>query len=168
MARLIETGPLATESVIHDRTHQGIAYIISRVNTALANDGSLDIVLLVGANHAHTVFAVNAGGVCEAGVYEQPTLSAQGTVLQVVPRNRATSLPAALKARHSPTVTAVGNALFRVIVPGGGFGFAPVGGSFSGRAELVLKRATNYLFRATNISGGAAPVALNVDFYELP
>ena len=66
---------------------------------------------------------------------------------------------------HTPTVTAAGNQLVNVFLPGGARNQA-TGGTIRTGTEWVLRTNTNYLLRLTNRAGSAQPASLAVQWYE--
>lgn len=163
----IMNATVATD-VLHFRIHSGDAFVFEHVDTALGNNGSIDILVSTGAaRFLHLVFLATCGGVGRVQMYEGASVSANGTELTPTNRNRSSSNGASFSAYHTPTVDTEGTSLIDAIIPGGGPSASSSGDTIGGdRAEFILKQSTLYLLRLTNISGSAKAASLSVDVYE--
>ena len=83
--------------------------------------------------------------------------------------NRVSANTSQATFTHTPTTTGDGTLLRHVLMPGGG-AILPPGGSdgspVRGGTEWILAPSTVYLLRATNTSGGAIDIGLEVGYYE--
>lgn len=149
----------------HGQVHRGRMWHLSYRIESLANNASLDIVLSVGAQRAHTVIQAHGGADAWSILYEGPTLSAAGTALTIHNMKRGTAGIPALAATHTPTVTTTGIELDAVLLPGGS-GSGSQGAGVRREVEWVLAANTVYLLRHTNIGGNSQPASVAVEFYE--
>ena len=98
-------------------------------------------------------------------LYEGTTASSNGTRLADANMNRNVNAGPTAATYHTPTVTAAGNQLVNVFLPGGARNQA-TGGTIRTGTEWVLRTNTNYLLRLTNRAGSAQPASLAVQWYE--
>lgn len=156
--------PFPTVDVNHLRLHEGRAYYVYRVESALAVNGNLDIAVAWPSGILpHAVFNYQCGGDSRFYVYESPTTSG-GTSLTIHRRNRALATTSTGAAVYGPTVSAVGDEIFGEIITSGQGGTGSGGGGYT--YEYVLKPLTTYLFRLTNINSQAHIAELLIEWYE--
>lgn len=152
---------------VHNHTHLGRYFSGGYYNAAVANNASIDLLIQTGANSSpHTKVTVSNGGDALVYSYEDVTFSAAGTAVTVSNHNRNSTKVLDCTVTHSPTITGLGTEIGGVGYSAGGEKNASAGGSFGFSNELVLKPATAYLFRATNVSGAAAKIALMLECYQ--
>lgn len=156
--------PFPTVDVNHLRLHEGRAYYVYRVDSALAVNGNLDIAIAWPSGILpHAVFNYQCGGDSRFYVYENPTTSG-GTALTIHRRNRALATTSTGAAVYNPTVSALGDEIFGEIITSGQGGTGAGGGGYT--YEYVLKPLTTYLFRLTNINSRAHIAELLIEWYE--
>lgn len=163
--RVDNTGAIPTISGVHNMTHKGVMSNASRLVVSLSNSTSIEMLVQVGDVPAHLRATVAAGGTSTAFIYEGTTFSGAGTPVSAVNKNRVATTAATVEVTHTPTITLDGTLLSSAVIPGGGHGHA-VGGQLSDFEEWVLAPNTVYLVRLTNVSGGAVPASVNLDWYE--
>jgi hypothetical protein len=98
-------------------------------------------------------------------LYEDATVSANGTLQLSENKNRLSGRVNETLIYRGPTVTGVGTLLGDGVIPGGKTGQAS-GGVREGFEEWILKPASLYLIRFTNTDAQAQPVNIEVDWYE--
>lgn len=146
----------------------GRSFHAQALSTALADNADLDILLVVPADGSMQVgFGFALGGDGTAEFFEDTIVSANGTALTAVNRNRNSSNVATMLVFEGPTVTGDGVLLSASIVPGGE-GKKDSIGSGGGQADVILKRGANYLFRLTNLSGAVQIASVTVNWVEDP
>lgn len=156
--------PFPTVDVNHLRLHEGRAYYVYYVDSALAVNGNLDIAIAWPSGILpHAVFNYQCGGDSRFYVYENPTTSG-GTALTIHRRNRALATTSTGAAVYNPTVSALGDEIFGEIITSGQGGTGAGGGGYT--YEYVLKPLTTYLFRLTNINSRAHIAELLIEWYE--
>ena len=151
---------------IHRMIHRGLMFTAGYFTEGIADDASLDILVVTGAGQsAHMRFEVAAGGLAEILLYEGVTMSNDGTGITAYNRRRSATQTAAAVVSRAPTVSALGTQLFQGMLPGGEGGHA-VGGAAESFSEWILKSGTKYLLRTTNRSGQAQAIGADINFYE--
>jgi len=149
---------------IHNRIHRGQFFSLDNFNSALANSGTIDVLVKV-TTGVHVRAIASAGGDARFQLFEGTTVSANGTPATPVNRNRFSALTAVTQFFTGPTITADGTALLDTLLPGGTGGIFSGGGGGQTFEEFVLAPG-NYLLRLTNISGSTQPANVQIDFYE--
>lgn len=146
--------------------NSGKSYGVSHIFTGVLNGASGDLLISAPADFNLSIrFEFDAGGNAESLVFEEPTVSANGT--EITPRNRNRTFPDAsgVQVFHSPTVTDPGLELLDTFVPGGTGGNA-AGGDDSTRV-FVLAAGKSYLVRLTNRSGTTGDLSISVIWSEV-
>ena len=149
---------------IHNRIHRGQFFSLDQFNTGLAAAGTIELLVKV-TTGAHVRLTAAAGGDARLQLFEGTTVSANGTPLTPVNRNRFSTLAAVTQFYSGPTITADGTSLLDTLLPGGTGGIFSGGGGGETFEEFILAPG-NYLVRLTNISGSTQPANVQVDFYE--
>lgn len=158
-------GALVVIDSIEHEVHKGHYFTSTYVNTAVGNNGTVDIRLVIGASELHFTTEVKAAGFCTIDFYEGSTLSG-GTPLATTNHNRGYSDNGSdYTAYHTPVVTAVGTRLLQKIIASGSTPQTRVGGELRQTDEFVLSSNTTYLLRVTNLSGANTPVGVIISGY---
>ena len=164
----------------HRLIHDGFFFQAAGLVTGLANGGNFDLLMRIPQlifPHLTLVEYSIEDAPCLIRMYEGPTVSADGTAVNVRNHNRASgSDTSGATMTHTPTITDVGTELdVRYIPPAPSGGGGGPGGRASGRmvegqdVEWVLGSAateTRYLWRLTNNSGGAIDFSYHFNGYE--
>lgn len=160
------SGHLVVIKSVHHWMHQGKFFQADYVDEALADDGTMELLVRLDAGEGgHMRFRASIGGDGRLQLFEGPTVSSAGTGLTVFNRNRRSSNAADISVYHTPTTSDDGDALSDEIIPGGGIFFS-AGGKQDSFEEWILMPSTDYLLRLTNISGAAQPASISADWYE--
>lgn len=152
----------------HNKAHEGGRFSVSHKNDALADDGTINFVLTVGAKEAHLVFNGACGGDATVTVYEAASSISAGTVMTERNKNRVVGLVAEgnqTTVLRDATIGGAGNIIATMVLPGGTGGNS-TGGSVSVRDEWIFAPSTIYAIILTNIAGAAKPCSLALDWYE--
>ena len=150
----------------HYQTHLGKAYIVSHKFSAVADDAVADIYVKVPADfEPHIVFHRDIEGDADVELFEDTTVSADGTALTAYNLNRNSANTSAIEFFYTPTVTLSGTQLFLEWNAAGAGGQAA--GSEGTFDEFELAKGKNYLFRVTNRSGGAKNIGIFARYYEV-
>lgn len=164
--RATKVDVLSIDSV-HNHTHLGRYFSGGYYNAAVANNASIDLLIQTGASSSpHTKVTVSNGGDALVYSFEDVTFSAAGTAVTVPNHNRNSTKVLDCTVTHSPTITGIGTEIGGTGYSAGGEKNASSGGSFGFSNEFILKPATAYLFRATNVSGAACKIALMLECYQ--
>jgi len=161
------SGALSVMDVAHYHIHEGLFYTISRTELALADNASITFYIVPNQLRLHLRVSALSGGDGMLELFENPTVSANGTAQVGINRNRYSANVPDSAMYYGPTVTGDGTRIFDAISPGGYKNFS-TGGEFGLTGEYVLNHDRTYLARMTNLSGQAAPIALIMDWYENP
>ena len=161
-----EYGASVSITGFHHKTHLGKAYIVSNKFADVADNGVADIYVKVPAGvEPHIVFHRDIEGDADVELFEDTTVSANGTALTAYNLNRNSENLSAIEFFHTPTVTLPGTQLF-LEWNAAGTGGQAVGseGTFD---EFELAKGKNYLFRVTNRSGAAKEIGIFARYYEV-
>lgn len=154
----------------HVYLHKKVRYIINNYNAALADDGTIDIVVTTGAIYSvHVVWTANIGGDASLDIFRGPDFSG-GSAMGVVNRSQEAPIRAStITAILNPDIGSGGDGTEiipdGILLPGGTGGIA-AGGGGEGRDEFIIPPSTSFLYRLTNVSGQARKMNLGLDFYE--
>lgn len=152
---------------VHYNIHRGIMFQADYFQATLADDGAVALLVQVDDSQpAHMRLGVATGGDAEIEIYEGPTISASGTGIQAVNRNRISSNTPSTLISHTPTISVDGISLSHLLLAGGTGFLSTPGGQGRTFEEWVLQPGENYLVRVTNRAGTAQPVSIGLDFYE--
>lgn len=172
LQRWLDYGAKKAPSVVdfvHGQVHEGKMFHAGYTAT-VANEASLDLLLVTAAVESHATWEVFAGGQVNVYLYEDPAIDAEesGTAVAVFNMNRTSENESDAVVTHTPTVTAVGDAplINGRILPGGTSPTTRVGGGIRQGVEWILAPETAYLLRATNTSGGAIVINIGLEWYE--
>ena len=163
------TGAAIVMDTIHHEVHEGEMFHVSHTNGSVANNASVDVLLVTGADvESHTSWEVFAGGQVTVYLYEGATTSAAGTALTAYNMRRNSLNAPDATVTHTPTVTATGSVALvnGRILPGGTSPTTRVGGGIRSGAEWILLPGTKYLMRITNKSGGTIAINVALEWYE--
>lgn len=142
---------------VHERIHAGHLFTASFYAAGVLNAANADM-LVRPVEETHLRFDATSAGDAELLLYENPTISANGTALTLANRNRASKNVATTTAYSGPTVSAVGTKLFDTLVPA--WTHSQI------FEEWVLKAGNIYLVRFTNKSGATQDLGLLAHVYK--
>jgi hypothetical protein len=151
---------------VHHRIHEGEMFSAGFFAVALGAGATMDVLVQTGEIRPHMQIAGQAGQAVRAELYEDTTVSADGSVVGSINRNRNSAKTPGLVVTSGPTVTGVGDPLFAGFIPGG-TGPQAEGGSLSTFAEYNLKPNSIYLVRlVNNLAAGTTPAQVDLNWYE--
>lgn len=161
--------PNLVEQHDHIQVERGLAYHAGfsvADGSPVADDASIELWVDVPAGTTpHISWTFWAGGLAQGYVYEGPTVSAEGTTITPLNRDRASSNTPGITVKHTPTVTDIGTAIHDGDWMGGTAGARKGAGDERAAQELRLAPSTTYLWRLTarvnNIRLG-----IELDWYE--
>lgn len=158
------TGVLVMVDQVHTEIHEGTMFSVCNV-TDLTSSGNMTF-LLITPNSTngliHIVFDVETESEAEYQLWENSTISNNGTAVTPINRNRSIATTAATKVFYTPTITSLGATLCTKHW-GSGKG---VGGGDRSIEEWVLKANTNYIIRVTNFTVNANHATLEMVWYQ--
>lgn len=152
----------------HHEVHDGNMFSLNALNDALADDGTLEIVLTIpeGKVESHLIYEMENNGAANLLISEDPTGITGGTSKTPLNDNRTSSKASVNSAVVDPTSITDDGLTLREWIRGLGVGVNKTPGLTRGERELVLKPGSSYLFRVTNISGGVTEASINLIWYE--
>jgi hypothetical protein len=158
-----ESGSAAVIQDVHSKLHDGRVFIASYKTpnaSPLADDGTIDFLVVVGAIEIHPIFIAQGNNDLETVLYENTVVTNNGTSIPVIGMNRARSLSTTVTVFRDPTITNDGDLLFNDLRAWGINNENFVDGSW------VLRPNVNYLFRVINRAGVAQPVSTHIKWYS--
>ena len=161
------TWGLTTIDYEHHEIHEGDSYITSDVND-VASGGWMSYLIKTpnSTKWAHCLVSIQSEGESEFRICENPTVTANGTAMSLINRDRNSSNTATTAVYKIPSCTASGDTV--IIDHWGGTAKAGVAQSGLSRArgEFILKQNEDYLVYISNQAGGANQTAIHVELYE--
>ncbi len=140
--------------------------------SAVGAAASADVLMITGTLHPHLFdVRVSVGrGDCDFFIYEDTTVSSNGSAITEVNVHRPTGGSSLTDLYYTPTVTGVGTKIHEVWFPptAAGTGATSTGTTAHAGEEWILKPSSNYLFRVTNNSGGTIDIYIEILYYEYP
>lgn len=162
-------GVVNAESAHHE-IHEGMSFSAHIPVPSLNNNVSYDVLIKVGTGAIHCVPAVSTSLGGSWGLYASPTTTGDGTPITVNNRRRSSQGVAGFVSTttvfSAPTVTGAGTQLDGEFLGSGAAG-SKSGAQSRALDEWILKPATNYLIRVTNLSGNNGMVGtIHVKWYQ--
>jgi len=161
-----DIGGLLVTPIEHNLVHDGVVFSCfhSFLLTAAATSKWLHV--KVPATHiAHMRFRFMAEAKIDYYVYENPTLTGDGTALTEFDMNRVTANASNVEVFHTPGITAVGTMIDNGMIGTSGFLFDS-GGSVSPMEDWMFKPSESYLIGANNNDAAAKDFVIQLVWYE--
>jgi len=161
-----EYGGVGVIDWIHHQNHLGKAFTHAQTDLSVGSGASKEFLITTpdSEEHVHLNLAgmLRGEGACELYIFEAPTVSAAGTPIILVNRNRNKSgIAAATVATHTPTTSADGLQVYYERLGAG----VQTGGTTADRQELELLADSMYLIRSKSLAAGN-DLTTRIDFYE--
>jgi hypothetical protein len=149
------------ELFLHDGQLFGTGYY----NSSVSDASSIELLLTAPAGYdVFTQLAMKSGGDCVLEIYEDVTITSNGTATGVINLHRNKTNTATTTVYHTPTISDYGSLIWQDFQPGGN-GNKSDGGS--GTFNMgVFARNKSYVLRLTNVSGFTKPMQTSIVFYE--
>ena len=160
------SGNVAVIDTDHYQLHQGRTFHFSELISSLGNGSNQDY-YIVSPSGAHLRFwTIHANtGPITITLYENPTISDNGSAQTVQNMSRFSSNTTGLILYKSPTVSNVGTRLeFDILFPSKK---DAAGATDDNPLEWILKTTNTYLIRVNNGSGGATDVHFKIQWYHI-
>jgi len=157
---------LLTVPIEHNLVHDGVVFSCfhSFLLTAAATSKWLHV--KVPATHiAHMRFRFMSEAKIDYYVYENPTLTNDGTALTEFDINRVTANASNVDVFHTPTITNVGTMIDNGMIGTNGF-LTDTGGSISPMRDWVFNASESYLIGANNNDAAAKDIVIQLSWYE--
>jgi len=151
---------------IHNRIVHSNQWIASYKWAAVAAAASVFFHIKVGAGlNAHGVIRISTGAAVTFYVYENPTLTDDGTALSNVCENRQTTAVPDAACFRDPTITANGLQL-EIGIFGTAGRFTAAGSTIENGGYFLLKIGESYLIRVDNDDDAAQDVSISYMWHE--
>jgi len=151
---------------IHKRIEDSIQWNVSYLWGDVPAAGDRYLLLKVAATaNPHIGITVMTEAKAEYWLYENPTITNDGTALDEISVNRQDVGVASMTTFRDTTTTALGT-LLEIGMLGSPGKFLDIGGSAPTAGYWMLKKSTNYLFRIDNLDAAAKDLAVNVTWHE--
>jgi len=159
------SGGITTVKAIHWRIKESKEWLASNLWSAVDDGNSVYLHIKTDATKAaHGNVVIESEGKLEVRLFENPTLSDDGTELEDLSLNRETISAAATKVYKDPGVTSDGTEI-EVGVLGTPGKFTAAGGDITG-GYWLLKPNEDYLVKVTNIAGAAIDIVIKYGWHE--
>jgi len=147
----------------HFHVHTGDSYMVTRRASAVADAGTVEMLIQTGADNLHIGGILDGTGQARLQLFAETTVSSAGTAVSAHNKNQASAKITSAVFTHTPTVTSDGTRILdRILAAAGSINFALA----RNNTEIILAANTNYLFRVTNNSGASANYNVHLDYYE--
>lgn len=148
------------------QVRKGNIYSTSSYWTRISDGNSVELKIAVNNEEIPTLFIVRSTGEATIDLIEGNTYTDNGTEIDIVNRNRASSNTPNSKIYKDPTIDTEGTTIAEEFIPGGARGASKIGGGADIREEFILQDNSEPLIRATNVSGSTADFFIKVIFVE--
>lgn len=150
----------------HSRVHQGKFFSCGYMDTAVASDADLDLILTTPANQfPHLRIAPAVAAEAEFYFYEGVSFADDGIAVPVYNHKRYSSRTFGGAVVAGPTINSINDLLHEAVLPGGSQGAGTVGSAHTFDEEWMLKGGEDYLIRLTNRSNAAERLSIGLSFY---
>lgn len=155
---------------VHKQVHNGFAYTVSHLFSAVGAGADAELLIDLGALQAHTAISFACQQEATVRLYEDPTIGANGTELTPVNLHRESARASLTTTYHTPTINADGDLMKIVKVPGssgqGPISLGSAGDSALRGTEFIFAKNEDYYIKITNDASEAQDISLGVVFYE--
>jgi len=165
---IFEDGALTIIDFAHKEVHEGDTYQVSSYTGSVADNGnwSLLISLTGTTKEAHLTWEISSGGDAEVKFYENVTGTSYGAKLHTHNMNFDSDNVSEIEVFINPTITVFNPIVRNALNPGGDKSGSP-GGTTRENTEWILKPGRRYLLQGYNRGGGAKPMSVSLQWYEL-
>jgi hypothetical protein len=158
---------LTMQDLLAKRNREGLVYTFTKQVTLPAN-GTLEILGKTDGRNAHFFnFTLEAEqGGFELRLYEDPTVSDEGTEETLICRNRIKVTTPTLTVFSAPTVTSPGTLLSLIGIPETTSAVSRQPLEQAENREWILDDGSYYLYEVTNLTGSDIVIYLYYDWFE--
>lgn len=163
----IITGALLTQQIEHYEVHQGDMFLMSDVRTIPAGNVLYYHIRDIGgatAEDMHTAIKIIADAAVTITIFENPTISNDGTALVAHNKNRDVGGAPGTTFFHTPTITVNGTQIYTGLIPSATNPAMSAGGRTKGTNEWLLDSGDAYLIRIAGAVGDG--IGIEIEFYE--
>lgn len=150
----------------HQLIHDGRMFITGKLWEAVGTTVNHILYRTNGeCTHLRTINIDNESGALHTELYENPTISSDGTLLPVQNLNRGSVVTNKTTFYNAPTVTSNGNLVAAFSTFAASRNKSAGIGNDEGLQEIILKTSSDYLLKA-NVGSSLGDVRINIVFYE--
>ncbi|HET8689348.1 MAG TPA: hypothetical protein VFM18_22285 [Methanosarcina sp.] len=164
-----KSGGIRSITEFQNAVHSGYAFSFTNHGTMLAG-ASISFLGITGALQVHfdgLEIAISQGAVL-LEFYEAPTITSNGTVMNMRRRNRANPNRPTINVYSNPTITANGTLLEDELFPQIGNGANVLSGNVGLDEGWVLSSNTSYLIKLTNQAATTTTYNVKFAWHEAP
>ena len=160
------TRAINTISHAHHEIHEGSHFKADRQDIALSTTDTIELLLTTPdtTKWVHFLLTMQSTGEVVVELYEGTTVSAEGTAITPINRNRNSATKSVVVVTHTPSVSSDGTKLTENWIGTTGFK-EDIGDTLRDNSEIILKQNTKYLIRLTAVGDGIKG-AIGGDWYE--
>lgn len=154
--------------VFHQMIHAGKAFVLTSydADVAIATPKLYRLTAPASPKQVHLNWEFKSLAAGTVYVYENPTLTGQGSTLTPLNMNRNSSVTATMTIGEDATQSALGTLLWQGDLTTAGAFFFTFGGNDGNRHEFILKYAEEYLIRFVTVADGNT-LRTSLNWYEV-
>jgi len=158
---------LGTQKNFDHYVKEGIAFSTAEDWSSVPDSENREILITLGSGkYLGIEIQLEADGQSSLYLFEQPSVSDNGTELSIFNRNRRSSKSSAVSAYHTPTISDDGTQLSSCLLSGSKKGKDTLGLKTMERGSWILKEGYSYLIRATNNAGSDIDLLIKAVWHE--
>lgn len=162
-----DIGGLVVTPVEHSLVDQGVMFSCFHSFLLVPAANSRWLHIKVPATHScHLRFRFMSEAKIDYYMYENPTLTNDGTALTEYDLNRVTANASNVDVFHTPTITNTGTMIDNGMIGTSGW-LGDTGGSVSAMANWKLKPSESYLIGANNNDAAAKDIVIQLTWHEV-
>ena len=159
-----DNGAIVCTDAVHKRIIDSEEFLSSYCFIDVADDASVYLHIKTGDKTLHGNVSIESDGKCYGNLYENPTITDDGTGLLENCLNRETIVVPESTIFYTPTVSADGTCIECRLLGAAGM-FTASGGNITD-AYWLLDHNKSYLVKITNKSGSASDICINLQWHE--
>jgi hypothetical protein len=161
-----DVGGLLVTPIEHSLVQDGVVFTCFHSFLLVAAATSKWLHVKIPATHTcHIRWRFMAEAKIDYYIYENPTLTDDGTALTEYDMNRTTANASNIDVFHTPTITNVGTMIDNGMIGTSGFLFDS-GGSVSPMEDWLFKASESYLIGANNNDAAAKDIVIQLVWWE--
>lgn len=157
------TGRVISKDFSRKVLDNGKAFTASHIDEVVADNGTLSFLVTCGSKSLLVGYESVVGGDSQGRIYEAPTITENGTALNIIANNRSNINVGDCTFFHTPSVSDKGNLLAKSFIAGGNSRFTRFGGQ-SGLSKWIFKAGVSYYIELTNVSGASIQMSHTFNF----
>ena len=149
----------------HYRIHEGTAWHWSHRYESVADNATIDTIIVVAGGEMHLIGDVTGGGAARVDFLQVASFTDGTSKASVNRHGEFLTHVASQYVQHTGSVNVSSGNFVETIIGGAGTSGKAAGGDTGGFNEFLLEEGT-YAIRFTNVAGGAADFAVNLEWYD--